>query len=65
VTLTWDGFTGASVDIYLNQVIRESGVPTTLGSWQDNLGKGINGTYEYMICETGGTSDCASASVTF
>ena len=65
VTLIWDGFTGASVDIYLNQVIRESGVPTTLGSWQDNLGKGINGTYEYMICETGGTSDCASASVTF
>mgnify|MGYP001814963875 CR=1 FL=1 len=57
VTLTWAGFTG-TVSIHRNGVQLADNEPAE-ATWQDNLGKGISGTYEYQVCDT----ECATASV--
>jgi hypothetical protein len=59
VTLTWTGFTG-NVSISRNGVQVTSNEPGE-GAWQDNLGKGISGTYDYRVCDT----QCENASITF
>jgi hypothetical protein len=59
VTLTWTGFT-STVSIFRNDEQVADNEPED-GTWQDNLGKGISGTYDYRICDT----QCANASVTF
>jgi hypothetical protein len=59
VTLTWTGFS-SDVSIYRNGVQVTINEPNE-GSWQDNLGKGISGTYDYLVCDT----QCANASITF
>ncbi len=59
VTLTWAGFT-SNVSIFRNGV-QVAVNELTEGTWQDNLGKGISGTYDYQVCDT----QCANASVTF
>jgi hypothetical protein len=59
VTLTWAGFTG-TVSIHRNGAQLADNQPSE-GSWQDNLGKGISGTFEYRVCDT----ECATASVSF
>jgi hypothetical protein len=59
VTLTWTGFTGI-VRISRNGEQVTNSEPGE-GSWQDNLGKGISGTYDYQVCDT----QCTNASVTF
>jgi hypothetical protein len=59
VTLTWTGFT-SNVSIARNGVQVTNNEPNE-GSWQDNLGKGISGTYDYQVCDT----QCANASITF
>jgi hypothetical protein len=59
VTLTWTGFT-SNVSILRNEVQVPGNEPNE-GSWQDNLGKGISGTYDYRVCDT----QCVNASVTF
>ena len=57
VTLTWAGFTG-TVSIHRNGVQLADNEPAE-ATWQDNLGKGISGTYEYQVCDT----ECATSSV--
>jgi hypothetical protein len=59
VTLTWTGFT-SNVSISRNGVQQTNSEPRE-GSWQDNLGKGISGTYDYLVCDT----QCENASITF
>jgi hypothetical protein len=59
VTLTWAGFAD-TVSIHRNGAQLADNQPSE-GSWQDNLGKGISGTYEYRVCDT----ECAAASVSF
>jgi hypothetical protein len=59
VTLTWTGFTG-NVSISRNGVQVTSNEPGE-GAWQDNLGKGTSGTYDYRVCDT----QCENASITF
>ena len=59
VTLTWAGFTG-TVSIHRNGERLTDGQPSE-GTWQDNLGKGISGIYEYQVCDT----ECVTASVSF
>ena len=59
VTLTWTGFT-SNVSISRNGVKVTNNEPNE-GSWQDNLGKGISGTYDYLVCDT----QCENASITF
>ena len=59
VTLTWTGFT-SNVSISRNGEQVTNNEPGQ-GSWQDNLGKGISGTYDYQVCDT----ECTNASVTF
>ena len=61
VTLTWTGFT-SNVSIFRNDEPEPAAVnKPTEGTWQDNLGKGISGTYDYRVCDT----PCANASVSF
>jgi hypothetical protein len=61
VTLTWTGFT-SNVSIFRNDEPEPVAVnKPTEGTWQDNLGKGISGTYDYRVCDT----SCANASVSF
>lgn len=64
VTLQWSGFTGSTVDIYRNGVLAANDEPND-GNWQDNLGKGVSGTYLYEVCETVVVTNCANASVSF
>ena len=59
VTLTWTGF-ASDVRISRNGEQVANNEPSE-GSWQDNLGKSISGTYDYQVCD----ADCATASVTF
>jgi len=59
VTLIWTGFT-SNVSISRNGVQVTNNEPSE-GSWRDNLGKGISGTYDYMVCDT----QCENASITF
>ena len=59
VTLTWTGFTG-NVSISRNGVQLANSEPSE-GTWQDNLGKGTSGTYDYLVCDT----ECENATITF
>ena len=59
VTLTWTGFT-SNVSISRNGVQVTNNEPNE-GSWQDNLGKGTSGTYDYLVCDT----QCENASISF
>ena len=60
VTLTWTGFT-SDVSIFRNDGPVTNNEPTE-GTWQDNLGKGISGAYDYRVCDT---TQCANTSVSF
>ncbi|MBT8069770.1 MAG: S8 family serine peptidase [Gammaproteobacteria bacterium] len=64
VTLSWSGFSDASVTISRNTELQET-VLNALGAWQDNLGKHPASTYTYEVCEAGPSSGCASDSVNF
>ena len=59
VTLTWTGFTG-DVSIFRNGDEVTNYEPTE-GTWQDNLGKGISGAYDYQVCD----AQCVNTSVSF
>jgi hypothetical protein len=58
VTLTWTGFTS---NVRISRNGEQVADTANEGSWQDNLGKGISGTYDYRVCDT----QCANASVSF
>jgi hypothetical protein len=59
VILNWTGFT-SNVSISRNGLQVTNNEPNE-GSWQDNLCKGISGTYDYRVCDT----QCGKASITF
>ena len=63
VTLTWQGFTGDTVDIFRNNTLID--VSANDNSYVDNLDtKGGGQTYNYSVCETV-TLNCAEASASF
>ena len=55
--LSWNGFTGASLDIYRNgTLIKTTGND---GSDTDSINRKGGGTYTYRACE-GGTGNCSN-----
>ena len=64
VILSWSGFNEGAVDIYRNGSLQASDESND-GNWQDNLGKGVNGTFVYEVCESEVSTNCASQSVSF
>ena len=63
VDLEWTGAAGTTVDIYRNGDL----IDTTAndGTYRDTIGRGITGSYTYLVCEIG-TSTCSNtASVDF
>jgi hypothetical protein len=65
VDLAWTEAATASVSITRNGVSLGSAVPNT-GAYTDSIGSKGSGTYEYQVCEVGGSGACSNiASVTF
>jgi hypothetical protein len=64
VTLTWNGYSDASVTISRNGALQDT-VANAQGPWEDNLGKRPSGVYTYEICEAGPSTGCASDSVSY
>nr|NIO85788.1 PKD domain-containing protein [Candidatus Aminicenantes bacterium]NIQ71681.1 PKD domain-containing protein [Candidatus Aminicenantes bacterium]NIT27715.1 PKD domain-containing protein [Candidatus Aminicenantes bacterium] len=62
VDLTWSGATGVNVNIYRDGVL----IATTAndGSYTDNLGRGVKGTFTYQVCETDGSVCSNVATIT-
>ncbi len=64
VDLTWSGATTANVDIWRDGALFAT-VPNN-GFYTDVLGKDASGTYQYEVCEEGGTTSCSNmAAVSF
>lgn len=57
VDLTWSGASGP-VDIYRNGEIIAN--PVSGSSYTDNINQKGAGTYNYRVCEAGGTSTCSN-----
>jgi Zn-dependent metalloprotease/PKD repeat protein len=60
--LTWSGATGANVNIYRNGDLIAT--VANNGSYTDNLGRGVKGTFTYQVCETDGSVCSNVASIT-
>ncbi|MFA5889785.1 MAG: S8 family serine peptidase [Actinomycetota bacterium] len=62
-SLTWSGATGANVDVHRNGAFLTT--TSNSGSYVDNLGKRVAGTFTYEVCDAG-TSNCSTpVGVTF
>ena len=64
VELTWENFTGDTVEISRDGVLLTAPPTENDGHHVDNIGAKGGGSYDYVICETG-TSNCAGATATF
>ena len=60
VDLTWNGAAGSNVDVYRDSAL----IVTTAndGAYTDNIDLRGGGTYDYQVCETGGTTTCSNTS---
>ncbi len=64
VEVTWQNFSGASVDITRDGAPLPDSPTANDGAHVDNIGAKGGGVYDYEVCEAG-TSNCAGATATF
>jgi hypothetical protein len=64
VDLTWENFSGPTVEISRNTVPLAESPTANDGVHVDNIGAKGGGAYTYKVCETG-TANCASAQASF